>query len=205
MAVKTCHEHGKRLKQFLRWLSKSELFDWKKPFDFDELRLDIQRSNRDKSSPVTARSRQVQTYTVVDLRTLNEYAVPVVRFLLPCGLNMGFKRMECATLRVGEVFLGELHPNAAYVDFEFQENDSFVRRLRTKTEVFAEWLLWPLTVEAMRRVLDRRKRQTHILDGDGRGRPIPFSSEALAFLNDSGHSFTKHTKSGKSSNQLTNA
>ncbi len=38
---------------------------------------------------------QVQPFTEDEVRILNEYALPFERFLLLCGLNLGFKRMEC--------------------------------------------------------------------------------------------------------------
>jgi integrase len=199
MAIKTCQEHGKRLMHFFRWLSKCDNFDWKKPPDFDELRLGrITKSNLEKSVPVTSRSQQVQTFTVEELALLNRYAVPIERFLLLCGLNCGFKRMECATLRVGEIALHRKHEFAKYIDFDFSETDSFIRRLRTKSEVFGEWILWPLTVRAMEWVLDRRRIQGDVV------REIPFSPTALAFLNNSGYAYTKPTKKNNSNNQLTN-
>jgi hypothetical protein len=205
MAIKTCREHAKLLKRFFRWLSKSDEFDWKKPEDFDELSLGIRSSNRDRASRVAALSRQVRTFTVEELVVLNQYAIPFERFLLLCGLNLGFKRMECATLRVGEIHLNTIHDHAKYIDFQFSEKDSFVRRVRTKSGVYAEWILWPLTTMAMEWALKKRKQQTHITQGDGKGRPIPFNSEALVLLADSGHSFTKPTKSNNPNHQITNA
>jgi hypothetical protein len=142
---------------------------------------------------------------VEELATLNQYAIPVERFLLLCGLNFGFKRMECATLRVGEIHLRTLHDYAKYINFEFSEEDSFVRRLRTKTEVYGEWILWPLTVQAMEWAISRRRGQTHIKKGDGKGKEIPFSPASLVLLNDSGHSFTKPTESGNPNHQITAA
>jgi hypothetical protein len=204
MAIKTCREHAKILKRFFRWLSKSDEFDWKKPEDFDELSLGIRSSNRDRASRVTALSRQVRTFTVEELVVLNQYAIPFERFLLLCGLNLGFKRMECATLRVGEIHLNTLHDHAKYIDFQFSENNSFVRRIRTKSGVYAEWILWPLTTRAMEWLLKKRKQQTQITQGDGKGRTIPFNSEALVLLTDSGHSFTKPTKSNNPNHQITN-
>ncbi len=204
LAVKTCREHDKRIKEFMRWLSKSDRFDWKKPIDFDELKLAIRKSNKDKSAPVTVQSQQVRTYTVEQLKTLNEFATPFERFLLLCGLNLGFKRMECATLRVGEITLRQKHPYSQYIAFDFTENDSFVRRIRTKTEVYGEWLLWPLTVQGMEWVLDRRRKQTHIQRTDGTTLGIPYRSTSIALLNDAGHSFTRPTKSGNPNHQLTN-
>ena len=147
MAIKTCREHAKLLKRFFRWLSKSDDFDWTKPHDFDELSLDIHPHEPGQVGPNHGRGAKVKTYTVEELAVLNQYAIPVERFLLLCGLNLGFKRMECATLRVGEIHLRTLHDYAKYINFEFSEEDSFVRRLRTKTEVYGEWILWPLTVQ----------------------------------------------------------
>jgi len=204
MAIKTCREHAKLLTRFFRWLSKSDKFDWKKPDDFDELNVSIHKSNRDRAALVTSPSRQVETFTVQELKTLNEFANPFERFVLLCGLNLGFKRMECATLRVGEVNLREMHPFSKYIDFEFSGGDSFVRRSRTKSEVFGEWLLWPLTVQAMEWMLRRRRHQKVIIKGEGAGRQISVTPESLLFLNDNGHSYTKPTKNGNSNNQITN-
>ena len=205
MTIKTCQEHAKLLKRFFRWLSKSDDFDWSKPHDFDELSLGIHRTNLDKSARITVGARKVKTYTVEELTVLNQYAIPIERFLLLCGLNLGFKRMECATLRVGEIHLRTLHDYSKYITFEFSKGDSFVRRLRTKTEVYGEWILWPWTVKAMEWVLNRRRHQTHITKGDGKGREIPFSPTSLVLLNDSGHSFTKPTESGNPNHQITAA
>jgi hypothetical protein len=205
MAIKTCREHAKLLKRFFRWLSKSDNFNWTKPQDFDELSLDIHRTNLDKSAPITVGARQVETYTVEELSVLNQYAIPIERFLLLCGLNLGFKRMECATLRVGEIHLHTLHDYVRYINFEFSQQDSFVRRLRTKTEVYGEWMLWPLTVKAMEWVLNRRRHQTHITKGDGEGKEICFQPTSLVLLNDHGHSFTKPTASGNPNHQITAA
>ncbi len=205
MAIKTCREHAKLVKRFFRWLSKSDDFDWTKPHDFDELPLEIHRTNLDKSAPITVGARKVKTYTVEELVVLNQYAIPIERFLLLCGLNLGFKRMECATLRVGEIHLRTLHDYAKYINFGFSTGDSFVRRLRTKTEVYGEWILWPLTVKALEWVLNRRRHQTHITKGDGMGREIPFSPTSLVLLNDYGHSFTKPTESGNPNHQITAA
>lgn len=204
MAVKTCREHAKRIKEFLRWLSKTDEFDWKKPLDFDELKLGIRKSGRDKASLITS-GQQVRTFTVEELVILNQYANPHERFVMLCGLNCGFKRMEIGTLRVGELSTEEMHPHAKFVDFKFTGTESFIRRFRTKTEVFGEWYLWPLTVTGMKWAIERRKQQTEIVKGQGAGMPIPYSSDALLYLNDCGHSFTKKTASGNPNNQLTNA
>lgn len=203
MAVKTCREHGKRLMAFFRWLSRSDAFSWKKPLDFDELKLSIKRTNRETSAKLTG--QQVSTFSEDELRILNEYATAFERFIFLCGLNLGFKRMECATLRARELFLHQSYPDAKYINFQSKDDDSFVRRLRTKTEVFGAWILWPLTVQAMDWVLRLRRKRTQLSGGTADGRQIPFNSDSLLLLNERGYSFTKPTKSGNPNHQISNA
>ena len=68
MAVKTCREHGKRLMAFFRWMSKTDQFDWKKPTDFDELKLRIKKTGREKAAKLS--SLQVRPYTLDELKVL---------------------------------------------------------------------------------------------------------------------------------------
>lgn len=205
IASKQCREVIKRLtirNGFFRWLHRTSEFDWRKPSDFDELDVSVKETAAEisaKASPM-----QVVSYTLDELAVLNEYATPHERLFLLCGLNCGFKRMEISTLRVCEIFLQQAHPYADTLDFKSNESDSFIKRLRKKSTVYGEWLLWPLTVKAMMWALNRRRQMTHILGGDGKGRAIPFRAESIVLLNDHGHPFTKTTKKGNSNNQITN-
>ena len=205
IASKQCREVIKRLtirNGFFRWLHRTSEFDWRKPSDFDELDVSVKETAAEisaKASPM-----QVVSYTLDELAVLNEYATPHERLFLLCGLNCGFKRMEISTLRVCEIFIQQAHPYADTLDFKSNESDSFIKRLRKKSTVYGEWLLWPLTVKAMMWALNRRRQMTHILGGDGKGRAIPFRAESIVLLNDHGHPFTKTTKKGNSNNQITN-
>lgn len=204
-AVKSCREIIKRLmnrKGFFRWLHRSDDFDWQKPDDFDELMIDVKETSIEISQRATP--MQVDPYTIEELATLNSFANAFERFLLLAGLNLGFKRMEAATLRVSEIHLKKAHPHAEFLGFESNEADSFVKRLRKKSIVYGEWLLWPLTVQAMEWALARRRGQTRILSRDGKGRDITMRPSSLLLLNDNGHAFTKPTKGGNANHQLTN-
>ncbi len=205
IATKQCREIIKRFTNrngFFRWLHRTSEFEWRKPNDFDELDTTVKETAAEISAKATP--IQVEPYTVDELAVLNEYANPHERFLLLCGLNLGFKRMEISTLRVSEIYLHQAHPYADVLDFESSDSDSFVKRLRKKSTVYGEWLLWPLAVEAMTWALNRRKQMTHILAGDGKGGAIPFGAMSILLLNDHGHPFTKTTKKGNSNNQITN-
>lgn len=204
-AGKTCGEVIKRFmnrRGFFRWLHRSDQFEWAKPVDFDELEVEV------KSNPAEIAQRmtplQVECYTVDELAVLNEFANATERFLLLCGLNLGFKRMEISTLRVGELHLFEKHPHAEFIGFDSTDNDSFVKRIRRKSVVYGEWFLWPLTVQAMQWALERRRNQKAILNGDGAGRDISMRPTSILLLNDDGHSYTKQTKGRNPNHKLTN-
>lgn len=99
---------------------------------------------------------QVGTYTLDELRLLSEYARPMERVLLLLGLNCGFNKMELGCLRLNEVALRQRHPYTGLLGFESSDADSFIRRVRGKSGVYAEWLLWPQTVQAWEWAIQRR-------------------------------------------------
>ena len=70
-----------------------------------------------------------------ELKTIWEYAKPWDRALILLALNCGFSKAEIATLQPGEIIEGKKH--------------IFIKRHRRKTDVYAEWVLWPETLEAL--------------------------------------------------------
>src|SRR5262249_31903182 len=70
-----------------------------------------------------------------ELKTLWLYARPWERALMTLALNAGFANREIATLQTAEIVKGKKH--------------SFIKRHRTKTGIYGEWLLWPETVAAL--------------------------------------------------------
>ena len=78
-----------------------------------------------------------------ELITLYRYASPLERVYLLLALNCGFGGGELATLQIEELHLDVAHP-------EYGIHGDFIFRDRAKSTVYAEWWLWPETVEAIR-------------------------------------------------------
>src|SRR5262249_42009007 len=75
-------------------------------------------------------------FKVGELKTIWEYAKPWDRALILLALNCGFGKREIATLQPGEIVE--------------KKGRTYIKRHRTKTDVYGEGLLWPETVEALR-------------------------------------------------------
>jgi len=102
---KSAENYIGELKRFLRWLHKSEDFDWRKPENFDEIKTKVDAAPSDQQRKLV----QVDTFSLDELKLLNEYATPLERVFLLLGLNCGFGVAEIANLLVGEVVLFRGH------------------------------------------------------------------------------------------------
>jgi hypothetical protein len=76
----------------------------------------------------------VATYTKEELRVLWEYGTDTTRLLMALALNCGFGIAEIGSLKAEQV------------------RGDHIERLRTKTFVYGEWRLWPVTQELLARV-----------------------------------------------------
>jgi hypothetical protein len=130
----------KRIRYFIRWLHKSSAFAWRKPLDYEVEHVRIRLSQAERAQKVSA--TQVKTYTTEQLTTLWKYASPRERLLMALGLNCGFGIAEVSSLQQAEVFLNQRHGH-------YPITGSFIRRLRSKSEVYGEWLLWDVTEKAL--------------------------------------------------------
>ena len=134
---------------------------------------------------------QVDTFALDELRLLMKYAQPFDRLLLLLALNCGFGRAEIASLLVGEVelFKGHTQREQEILGYRTTDRDSFIKRIRRKSGVYGEHILFPMTVEGIQWALERRKR-------------FPgFSDNARLLLNEKGRPLDRQTKSGNA-NQL---
>ena len=117
-------KHTIRLyKHFLKWLHKSPAFPWKKPAD---LELDRVKVVPDKETKIA-----VDVYTKEELRILWAHATVVERQYILLALNCAFSISEIGTL-----------------DWSMVEGD-YIKRIRPKTKVYGEFLLWDVTKEAL--------------------------------------------------------
>ena len=202
IAVKTATEHIKQLKRFFKWLHRNDNFDWRKPEDFDSFECSVKSSAGERAAKLNP--LQVATFTVDELCLLYKYATPFERTLLLLGMNCGFGAAEISTLLMGEVCLHKPHQYADALGFQSTKDDSFIKRLRPKTDVYGEWLLWPETVQAMQWAIQRRRNQTTITGGPDKGKPIPAKPDSVLLLGDKGTPLVKQTKKGNRSSRIAN-
>ena len=78
IAKKSAEHQIAALKSFLRWLSRSSKYEWKKPESFDDIRVRIGTRAEDVRPQVTPED----IFTLDELILLNRYATPLERCLL---------------------------------------------------------------------------------------------------------------------------
>ena len=138
----SARHHVHELLQFCRWLDATDLYRWELPRGLLAVSRKIDRLEAEKK--LTAITKTV--YTPEQLAVLNRHATPLERAALLCGLNFAMGAAELGRLVAGDFAIRQPHPLAAQLRCETTPNDTFLRRLRPKTEVFGEWLAWPETV-----------------------------------------------------------
>lgn len=186
--VKTAEGQIKRLKNFLWWLHRQDKYRWRIPPEVDRLPVKVRETDREAQR--RARPQQVETYSVAELTTLYKYALPFERVYLLLGLNCGFSIAEFGTLRLDQIFLRQRHGHDELVGYTSIPDQSWVKRVRIKTKVYGEFLLWPETVRAIEWAVERRRRQPG------------FGSDALLCLTDRGMPFVGQTTGGNNSTRL---
>ena len=187
---KSAENYIGELKRFFRWLHKCKDFDWRKPENFDEIKTKVDAAPGDQQRKLV----QVDTFSLDELRLLNEYATPLERVFLLLGLNCGFGVAEIASLLVGEVvlFKGHEERHQEILGYQTTNADSFIKRIRRKNSVYGEHILFPQTVEAMQWVLERRRKHPD------------FHPESVLLLNDKGEAYNRPTKGNHRNQQIPN-
>ncbi len=155
ISVKYAGNCLKTYRRFLRWLSKSRDFSWKKPTDLETTPLSIPLTPAEKLARGCV--NQVETYSVDELCVLWEYASPFQRLLMLLALNCGFGRAEVVSICVQQVAFRQKHPHEREIGCATTHNDSWVFFLRRKNSVYGEFKLWPETVEALEWWLRQRE------------------------------------------------
>lgn len=133
-AVDTAKDTIKAIRRFNRWLNKSEL-PWRMPSDYDDERRHVQETQTEIAAKGAT---QVETFTIAEIKTLWEHARPIHRLVLLLGLNCGFGRAEVGSLYQSEIVNGQ------------------IKRVRRKTGVYGQWVLWDETKKAIEWYSKRR-------------------------------------------------
>ncbi len=177
----------KAFRPFIRWLHRSEQFKWRRPDDYEVTPVTIPKTDDERAKSL--RSVQVASYTREELVTLWRYASPMERVLMALALNCAFGQRELATCRLDEIHRRCVHPHALLLGMASSNADSWVMRLRTKTDVYGEWQLWPTSVAAVDWYTARR----------------PASESPLLLLTAGGRGLTERTAGNNSNRYLSNA
>lgn len=157
ITVRSAENYIKRWRHFLWWLHDSEDFRWKAPSDLLRLKVKVRRT--DKETQATISPIQVKSFTENELVVLFKYATPLERVYILLGLNCGFAVSEFGTLRLNQIFLHQRHGFESLINYESKPDQSWIKRVRLKSRVYGEWLLWPQTVSAIEWAIERRKKQ----------------------------------------------
>jgi hypothetical protein len=155
MAYNTARNQIIQLRHFFKWLNRHPGYQWKRPDGYEDIRATPLVTAADKSYRL--RTLHVETYTPEELAVLYAAASPLMRLFILLGLNCGFAAAESGTLEAAEIFLHKRHPEAGRYNISSGDQDSWIRRLRHKTEVYGEWKLWPHTVLGLRWAAERRR------------------------------------------------
>lgn len=135
-SVSWCVGVIKTLREFIRWLHKTDLFAWEKPRGYEVSPVTIRQTGDEVEAEQT-----VTRYKLDEVGILWQYANARDRVFLLLGLNCGFGLGEIATLRRSELHLDKPKP--------------FIKRLRRKNKRWGRWWLWPETVAGLRWYLEK--------------------------------------------------
>ena len=124
-AVTVCRHNIRCWKHFVHWLHEQPEFPWKLPPDLVWGRAKVAANQAEKDARVTP--QQVATYTKEELRLLWQYGTDTTRVLMALALNCGFGIAEIGSLKADQV------------------KGDVIARLRTKTDVYGQWRVWPVT------------------------------------------------------------
>lgn len=157
MTAKSSSHFLGTLTRFFKWLDESSQFDWSKPFAFSDFNTKVRRLPSDHAKKSL---EQVDTFSLNELRLLMRYGQPFERLLLLLGLNCGFGRAEIASLQIGEVHFFRAHTirQQEILNYKTTDDDSFIKRIRRKSGVYGEHILFPMTVAGLQWALERRKK-----------------------------------------------
>ncbi len=126
ISLHTVERQIKTARRFIRWLGRSDAFDWKMPeYGIESLQIKLQRLETDDE--IAAKRHGVSVFKIEHLTTIYQYASDLERLLVLLGLNAAMSHAEIITLRGGEI-----------------EGDT-IKRVRRKSNVYGEFALWPET------------------------------------------------------------
>lgn len=154
ISVKYATNSIKQFRSFIRWLHRASEWEWEKPRDYEVMPIRVVKTAVERRGS----HAQVKTYSIDELVTIWKYATPRVRAMMALALNCAFGGAEIGSLLADEVLIDRQHPYAEQLHLTSEQEvvGSWVMRNRRKTEVYGEWRLWSVSVQAIRWALAQK-------------------------------------------------
>lgn len=134
IAINTVNNRLKTSRRFIRWLHRSDNWQWRAPDDWQHaLRFSMERLLSEDER--LAMAEGPETWTVEELVTLYRYATDRERVLLLMGINLGYAQSEAISFRKVDLILDTDPPH--------------IRRVRRKTGKLFKASLWPETMKGI--------------------------------------------------------
>lgn len=132
ISISTVEHQLATARRFIKWLDRHEDFAWQMPrHSEDSLKVNLQRLQT--PGEIAAKRNGVQTFSVEQLAKIYQHANDENRLWILLGLNAGFSHAECLSLRWEEI----------------EDDSSWIKRIRQKSQVYGEFKLWPQTQSAL--------------------------------------------------------
>lgn len=134
IAVNTVNNRLKTTRRFIRWLHRSDAWNWRAPDEWEEaVRFNLRRVQTEEELLQSAEGPDV--WHIDELQVLYKVATDRERCLLLMGLNLGFAQSEIVSFRTDDIKLNAEPPQ--------------VNRVRRKTGKAFAAKLWPQTIQAL--------------------------------------------------------
>ena len=140
ISVSTAIGTIKALKAMFRWIDRHDGVEWRSPRRFDEIfqirRNRMQTAEEQATLEAGAFRNTVKIFAEDELRQLFQAANSRDRAFLLAAINLGFTSADLSELRIHNLGL--------------DSDPCVLHAYRHKTGVYANWILWPETTEAIR-------------------------------------------------------
>lgn len=132
IAVSTVDNHLSTARRFTNWLDRTDKYDWELPKrGLEALKANIKQLRRADELSVLAQGAQV--FNVDQMAAIWRHATDRERLFVVTALNAAMAPAELSSLRWNEI----------------SGDPPRIKRIRHKSGVYAEFALWPETVQAL--------------------------------------------------------
>lgn len=144
MTRKSCSNYIKELDFFLKWLHRTQLFNWRLPADYHLIQKKVKKFEGDTQGCLYP----VKTFSIDELKIINYYARPIERILFLLGINCAYGADQSGRLQVDECIKND------------EGTITHTQRIRFKKETVSAHKIWKQTAQGLKWAIDRAKSIT---------------------------------------------